>query len=181
MGCIHVGETDSWLNSSELSSVFPHDDYVAQGNQTSRWLERIADRAEDFGFPLDKLPLLLTQDFLGPRTMGNLLNEAHNASGMAWSASQEVFLRCFPSTPPLVTHNTWKQLSMNKQGSYHAFVTVFSRELALIEAGPAEVIEQILHGLSALLTSSLHVFITSSRNSSPRHARCLQNSIWVRS
>ena len=133
-----------------------HDDFVAQqGNQTSQWLDSIADRAELFGFPVDKLPLLLGQDLVGPKTMNTLLQAAPDTTKMTWSTYRDIFLRCFPGTPPLVTRNTWKQLSMNKQGSYHAFVTEFSRQLALIEAGPAEIIEQFLHGLSAQLRTQI--------------------------
>ncbi len=68
------------------------------------------------------------------------------------------FLRIFPGKPPQVTRLTWKALSMTKQGSYHAFLTEFNRQKAMISTGEDEVVEHFLLGLTPALRAQVEFY-----------------------
>ena len=65
---------------------------------------------------------------------------------------QRSLLQRHPGKPPSVIGNTWKNLSMSSMGgSYHAYLTEFNRQKALISTGPDGVLETFLAGLTATL------------------------------
>ena len=76
----------------------------------------------------------------------------------SWRDFRAAFLQRHPSKPPTVTRHTWKALNMHNQGTYHAFLTEFNRQKALIPTGPDEVLEAFLKGLSPALRSRVEFY-----------------------
>ena len=76
----------------------------------------------------------------------------------SWRDFRAAFLQRHPSKPPTVTRHTWKALYMHNQVTYHAFLTEFNRQNALIPTGPDEVLEAFLKGLSPALRSQVEFY-----------------------
>ena len=126
-----------------------------QDNSPVLWLDQFHQNMSDNGVNPDHAIAFLRDEHLGTKTAMAMANWMASNRGASWSAFREAFLRLNPSKPPQVTRLTWKALSMHKSGSYHAYLTEFNRQKALISTGPDEVIEQFLMGLTASLRSQV--------------------------
>ena len=125
-----------------------------QDNSPVLRLQQFHQNMTDNGVNAENAIAFLRDEHLGTKRAMNMANSMAANRRASWSLFKEAFLRLNPSKPPQVTRLTWKALSMKASGSYHAYLTEFHRQKALISTGPDEVIEQFLMGLT-YLTSAL--------------------------
>ena len=136
--------------------AYSHDHHInQQGNTTTGWLNMLEQDAPAYEVPLDSMVSLFREEHLGPKTLGIMATWLSSHRNAVWSDFKAALTARFPGMPPTVTRHTWKQLSTSNQGGYHAYVTEFNRQKALISTGPDEVIETFLQGLTSQLRSQI--------------------------
>ena len=143
--------------------VVTNDDLMAsQNSRPEEFLEHLRMRSDAYGLNVDHVLPFISRTQLGQKTTAEMGPWIAVHPRVTFAEFSEEFLKRYPGKPPSVTRLTWKSLSMNKQGSYHAFLAEFNRQKGMINTGEDEVIEQFLLGLSPVLRS--HVEFYQNRN-----------------
>ena len=133
-----------------------YDDWSRQqDNSPASWLAKLESSLIANGIVPDQVVPLLRAEHLGSTTACTMASWLGANSNSSWTSFKAAFLQRHPSKPPLVTRNSWKALSMHSEGSYHAYLTEFNRQEALIRTGADEKLEAFLHGLSQDLRSQV--------------------------
>ena len=129
-----------------------YDDWACrQDNLPAAWLDSLEHDLKLNDIEPDHVVSLLKDSHLGANTACTMASWMASNRSASWRDSRAAFLQRHPSKPPTVTRHTWKALNMHNQGTYHAFLTEFNRQKALVPTGPDEVLEAFLKGLSPAL------------------------------
>ena len=140
----------------EAAVYITFDDWSKNQDSTPLiWIEQLGQNLVDLDVNPDHVVGFLRDIHLGTRTAGTMATWIAENRRAPWSTFKGAFLRLNPGKPPKITRLTWKALSMSKQGSYHAYLSEFNRQKALISTGPDEVIETFLLGLTPSLRTQV--------------------------
>ena len=136
-----------------------YDDWACrQDNLPAAWLDSLEHDLKLNDIEPDHVVSLLKDSHLGANTACTMASWMASNRSASWRDFRAAFLQRHPSKPPTVTRHTWKALNMHNQGTYHAFLTEFNRQKALIPTGPDEVLEAFLKGLSPALRSQVEFY-----------------------
>ena len=129
-----------------------HDTWAkSQDNTPAGWIDLYRNMLLLHGIQPDEAVMFITERQLGSNTATSMGAWIAQNFGATWAAFRAAFLQRHPGMPPTVTRYTWKKLSMANLGSYHAYLSEFNRQRALISTGPDELLETFLLGLTAEL------------------------------
>ena len=142
--------------SMEAAVYMTFDDWSKNQDSTPLiWIEQLGQHLVDLDVNPDHVVGFLRDIHLRTRTAGTMATWIAENRRAPWSTFKGAFLRLNPGKPPKITRLTWKALSMSKQGSYHAYLSEFNRQKALISTGPDEVIETFMLGLCPYSSAKL--------------------------
>ena len=136
-----------------------YDDWACrQDNLPAAWLDSLDQDLKLNDIESDHVVSLLKDSHLGANTACTMASWMASNRSASWRDFRAAFLQRHPSKPPTITRHTWEALNMHNQGTYHAFLTEFNRQKALIPTGPDEVLEAFLKSLSPALRSQVKFY-----------------------
>ena len=122
-----------------------------QDNTATLWVDSFQQRLINNSINPDHAVRFLSHEHLGNSTARTLAQWVVAHPCATFLEFRTALLALNPGKPPQVTRQTWKGLHMKNSGTYHAYLQEFTRQKALINTGPDEVVEQFLFGLTAPL------------------------------